>query len=91
MTVPRTNKWIDGHNPTMWPIESHLGWVVQTAGIVDLDQLPRSASYNNTPLKRLMPKTKMILKHIKDGQAYTYDINLGVIRLPVELLEPVGK
>ena len=89
--VPRTNRWVDGRNPTMWPIYDHIGWVVQTAGVVDLDLLPRSSSFNTTSKSVLMPKTKMILKAIDDGQAYAYDNNLGVLRLPVELLEPVGK
>jgi hypothetical protein len=89
----KSNKWIDGKVQTLWPIIQHLGWSVQTAGVVELDLIePKSGSYNYGPHRILPPKTIVILKHIDDkGKAFVYNHEDGVMMMPVELLEPVGK
>lgn len=88
MAVPRTNRWLDGKNPTMWPTHENIGWVVQTAGLVNLDDInPKSVSYNYGNQRKVPSKTKAILKHIDgEGRAYVYNDN-GVMMMPVELLE----
>lgn len=75
-----------------WPVSNQIGWTVQTAGRVELDLVePRSVSYNYGQQRTLPAKTKVLLKHIDDkGRAYVYNDN-GVMMMPVELLEPVGR
>lgn len=90
--VPRTNRWQDGYNMEMWPIARHIGWQVQTAGMVQLDLIePKGPGYNYGSQRVLPPKTRAVLKHIDErGRAYVYNDN-GVMMMPVELLEPVGR
>lgn len=83
----KSQKWLDGKQQNVWPIEKHIGWVVCTAGWVDLDLEPQNVSYNCGPQRILPPGTRMILKHIEEGYAYTYSNN-GVMLMPVEVLEP---
>jgi hypothetical protein len=87
----RTNKWLDGKQGYMWPIEKHLGWAVATAGPVDLDLEERTVMYNDGPTRLLPYGFKMVLKEIDNSDmAYLYHHNEGVIKIPAQLLEPVG-
>lgn len=80
-------------NNNLWPIEQQIGWTVETAGLVDLDDIyPKSGSYNYGKHRLLPPNTKAILKDIDEkGRAYLYDDRNGVMMMPVELLKPVGR
>ena len=93
MEAPRSKKWIDGKNETLWPIGNHIGWAVQTAGFVFLDDLdPMPSNYNYGSSRVLYPKTKAVLKDIDPkGYAILYSDAEGVLRIPQELLEPVGR
>ena len=93
MTAPRNNRWLDGRDDTIWPISDHVGWTVQTAGLIELDGIyPKSGAYNQGKQRLIPPKTKVLLKHIDaGGKAYVYDYDHGVMMMPQELLEPVGK
>jgi hypothetical protein len=91
--IPKSKKWIDGKNLTLWPIAEHVGWSVQTAGYIDLDEIyPLSGAYNYTNERTLPPKTVAVLKDIDpQGRAYLYNDRHGVLMMPAELLEPVGR
>ena len=86
----KTNKWVDGKQQDMWPnITDHIGWAVQTAGPIDLDLEQSTPMYNTGSLRTLPTGFPMILKHVtKDGFAFTYHHDNGVMRFPVELLVP---
>lgn len=83
----KSQKWLDGKQQDQWPIAQHIGWVVCTAGWVDLDLEPQNVQFNCGLQRLLPPGTRMILKHIEDGYAFTYNNN-GVMLMPVEVLEP---
>lgn len=93
MAAPRNHKFVDGKDQSMWPVHEHIGWTVQTAGVVELDIIhPKSSEYNQGPSRILGPRTKVLLKHIDEkGRAYVYNFENGVMMMPQELLEPVGK
>jgi hypothetical protein len=88
----KSKKWLDGKNIPMWPEDGNIGWVVQTAGLVDLDDIyPMSGDYNYGTRRKLPAGTRAILKHIDEkNNAFIYNDN-GVMMMPVELLEPVEK
>lgn len=83
----KSKKWLDGVQYEEWPIEKHIGWTVCTAGWVDLDLEDQSVMFNTGRQRKLAPGTPMILKAIDKGYAYTYNGN-GVMRMPIELLQP---
>ena len=88
MEAPKSKRWLDGVNYEQWPIGKHVGWAVITAGWVDLDLEAQGVMFNTGRQRKLPPGTPMILKHIdEDGYAYTYSNN-GVMRMPVQVLEP---
>lgn len=88
----KDNRWLDGKQFDKWPhIEDHIGWTVVTAGPIDLTLEAETPSFNSGPTKILPPDFPMILKDIRDGMAYGYHHEEGVIRVPVELLKPWSK
>jgi hypothetical protein len=89
----KSNKWLDGRQQDMWPnIQDHIGWVVQTAGPVDLALEGSTASWNTGRLQRLPAGFPMILKDVTpEGYAFGYHHDNGVMRMPVELLIPWRK
>lgn len=92
MDAPKSKKWLDGKQQYLWPVVAHMGWQVETAGLVDLDEIyPKSGTYNYGPQRRLPRGTRVILKDIDEkGKAYVYNDN-GVMMMPVELLKPIGR
>lgn len=89
MQIPKKQEWLDGKQKDYWVGPQNIGWVVCTAGWVDVDLLPKDVKYNYRAPKRLMPGYRMILKDIQpDGNAVCYNDDTGVLRMPVELLEP---
>ena len=94
MDTPKSNQWRDGRQEYLWPVYSQIGWAVQTAGRVDLDLVePKNVNYNQGKLRILPAKTVIgILKHVDyAGKAFVYSTDHGVVMVPQELLEPVGK
>jgi hypothetical protein len=88
----KTNKWLDGKQQDMWPLAEHIGWAVVTAGPVDLEAEGHTPMWNSGRIKVLPPEYPMILKAIdKDGMAYGYHHDNGVMRMPVTLLKPWRK
>lgn len=88
MQVPKSKRWLDGYNFEEWPIERHIGWTVATAGPVDLDLEDQNVMFNTGKTRVLPVGYPSVLKAIVRGYAYTYDINNGVMKFPVELLRP---
>lgn len=85
-------KWLDGRPIADYPSRSHIGWVVYTAGWVDLDLEEVPGNFNYGSLRHLPPGFPMILKDIVgDGMAISYHHDQGVLKLPVELLQPHRK
>lgn len=88
----KSNRWLDGRQQDLWPDRiDHINWVVQTAGPVNLDLEDRTVMFNSGKTRTLPSGFPMILKSVEDGMAYCYNDHEGVIRVPVELLVPVGK
>ncbi len=68
-----------------WVATRHIGWVVATAGRIDLE--PLFVSRHEIPTNFLPAGFRATLKDIDiDGKAWIYHDSYGVIRLPRELL-----
>ena len=92
MTMIREGKWEDGRQLHIWPDSAeYIGWVVQTAGPVNLDLEDRSVMFNNGRQRWLPTGFPMVLKALSNGMAYCYNDSEGVLRLPVQLLKPFRK
>lgn len=89
----KSKKWLDGKNWDLWPnIAEHIGWTVVTAGPVDLEMEGHTPMWNSGRMKQLPAEFPMILKAIdKNGNAYGYHHENGVMRMPATLLKPWQK
>lgn len=88
----KDNRWVDGKQQDLWPDSvDHINWTVATAGPVNLDLEDRTVMFNAGRTRILPTGFPMVLKTIKEGMAYCYSDHEGVIRVPAELLVPVGK
>lgn len=83
---------VDGRQLDVWPAsKDYLGWVVETAGPVNLDLEDRTVMYNNGVTRLLPSGFRMILNGLENNMAFCYHNQEGVIRIPVELLRPIVK
>ena len=88
-TAPKSKRWLDGYQYEQWPIERHIGWTVVSAGWIDTRLERRNVMYNARCRDLLPPGLPMTLKAIDDyGYAYVYNEADGLMKLPVEVLEP---
>lgn len=87
--IPKKNEWIDGKQKEEWVGPKNIGWVVCTAGWINMDLLPSNGRINYRAKRSLPPGYRMILKDIDNlGNAICYNDDNGVVSMPVELLEP---
>lgn len=88
----RDGNWIDGKQGYLWPQDQeHINWIVKTAGPINLDLEDRTVMFNSGKTRILPSGFPMTLKALVDGMAYCYHDHEGVIKVPVQLLIPVGK
>lgn len=89
---PKKNEWLDGTQKKYWVSDQDIGWVVCTAGWVDMTMIPSNGLFNYRVKPKLPPGYRMILKDIDSlGNAVAYNDDNGVMKMPRELLEPWTK
>src|SRR5689334_10496274 len=87
--IPKKKEWLDGKQKNEWVGESDIGWVVCTAGWIDMTMIPSNLFYNYRVKPKLPPGYRMILKDIDSlGNAVLYTDDDGVVKMPRELVEP---